>query len=95
MLALGLHEKPEQHTHTKCPTGLLQDYLNRSFGERAESFVKLFQVVDQALNPDNMSALAMGLESVVKLATSSPFKDLRTVEETAAALTDPQHEWDF
>ncbi|AXE39975.1 hypothetical protein [Acidipropionibacterium virtanenii] len=74
---------------------LLQNYLDRSFDERSENFNRLFSVVDDALETNNMAALAMGLESVVKLATSSPFKDLRSVEETAAALTDPNHEWDF
>lgn len=74
---------------------LLKDYLERSFDERAENFNRLFAAVDDALASNNMAALAMGLESVVKLATSSPFKDLRTVEETAAALADPGHEWDF
>ncbi len=79
----------------KAQKDVLQDYLNRSFDERAENFERLFDVVDGALDTNNMTALAMGLESVVKLAASSPFKDLRTVEETAAALTDPDHEWDF
>lgn len=74
---------------------VLQDYLARSFDERAENFSRLFDVVDGALETGNMQALAMGLDSVVKLAASSPFKDLRSIEETAAALTDPQHEWDF
>lgn len=74
---------------------VLQDYLARSFDERADNFQRLFDVVDTALDTNNMQALAMGLDSVVKLAASSPFKDLRSVEETAAALTDPDHEWDF
>lgn len=74
---------------------VLQDYLARSFDERAENFSRLFDVVDTALDTNNMQALAMGLDSVVKLAASSPFKDLRSVEETTTALTDPDHEWDF
>ena len=74
---------------------VLQDYLARSFDERAENFSRLFDAVDSALETNNMQALALGLDSVVKLAASSPFKDLRSIEETAAALTDPQHEWDF
>lgn len=74
---------------------LLQNYLDRSFDERAENFTRLFDVVDDALATGNMNALALGLESVIKLATSSPFKDLRSIEETSAALTDPSHEWDF
>ena len=79
----------------KAQQELLQDYLNRSFDERAENFNRLFTIVDDALESHNMTAVAMGLESVVKLAVSSPFKDLRTVKETAAALADPEHEWDF
>ncbi|NLA65299.1 MAG: hypothetical protein GX862_05120 [Leucobacter sp.] len=73
----------------------MKDYLERSFDERAHNFGKLFAIVDDALDTHNMTALALGLESVVQLATSSPFKDLRTVEETAAALSNPDHEWDF
>lgn len=79
----------------KAQQELLQDYLDRSFDERAGNFKKLFTVVDDALATGNMNALALGLESVVKLATSSPFKDLRSIEETAAALGNPNHEWDF
>lgn len=79
----------------KAQQELLQNYLDRSFDERAENFSRLFTVVDNALETNNMTALAMGLESVVKLAASSPFKDLRTVEATAAALANPDHEWDF
>lgn len=74
---------------------LLEDYLDRSFDERAGNFKQLFEVVDEALRTDNIQALALGLESVVKLAVSSPFKDLGSVEETATALADPTHEWDF
>lgn len=73
----------------------LERYLSRSFDERAENFDRLFGVVDNALETNNMEALALGLESVIHLAASSPFKDLRSVENTAAALTDPSHEWDF
>lgn len=79
----------------KAQQELLKNYLNKSFDERAENFKSLFVVVDDALESDNMTALAMGLESVVKLAVSSPFKDLRTIQETASALADPDHEWDF
>lgn len=37
----------------------------------------------------------MSLQGVLTLAQSSPFKDLQTVEATATALADPDHEWDF
>ncbi|MCL1895672.1 MAG: hypothetical protein FWG03_03905 [Clostridiales bacterium] len=74
---------------------VLLDYLEKSFDERKENFRMFFRVVDDALEKDNMQELAFGLESIIKLAQSSPFKDLRTIEETAAALGDPGHEWDF
>lgn len=79
----------------KARTKILEDYLNRSFDERAENFSKLFDVVDDALDTNNMQALALGLNSVVELAASSPFKNLSSVKEATAALTDPNHEWDF
>lgn len=79
----------------KAQQELLTDYLERSFDERAQNFSKLFTVVDEALDSGNMTALALGLESVIQLASTSPFKDLRTVEETATALANPNHEWDF
>jgi hypothetical protein len=42
-----------------------------------------------------MQELAMGLDSIMKLAESSPFKDLQSVESTAEALADPEHTWEF
>ena len=73
----------------------LMTYLDKSFDERKESFHALFSVVDDALEKSNMQQLAMSLEGIIKLAESSPFKDLETVEAVAAALTDPGHKWDF
>lgn len=73
----------------------LLTYLDKSFDERKESFTALFSVVDDALEKDNMQELAMSLEGIIKLADSSPFKDLQTIEATASALTNPNHEWNF
>lgn len=73
----------------------LLTYLEKSFDERRENFQSLFRVVDEALANDNMQALALGLKSVIELADSSPFKDLATIDSTAAALADPDHTWNF
>jgi hypothetical protein len=73
----------------------IQTYLDKSFDERKENFSKLFAVIDHALATNNMQELAISLQGVLTLAQSSPFKDLETVEATAAALADPDHEWDF
>lgn len=73
----------------------LMTYLDKSFDERKENFNSLFSVVDDALGKNNMQELALSLEGIIKLAESSPFKDLKSIEETAAALSDPEHEWNF
>ncbi|MCL2489957.1 MAG: hypothetical protein FWF36_04420 [Propionibacteriaceae bacterium] len=79
----------------EAQTAFLRDYLDKTFDERAENFQAFFGVIDNALATNNMQELSMGLESVIRLADSSPFKDLRTVQETTAALLDEDHEWDF
>ena len=73
----------------------LQLYLEKSFDERRTNFDKLFAVVDHSLETGNMQELAQGLQGILTLADSSPFKDLESVEATATALADPDHEWDF
>lgn len=42
-----------------------------------------------------MEELGLGLESIIRLAESSPFRDLASIDATAVALGDPDHEWDF
>lgn len=69
--------------------------MEKSFDERKSSFDKLFAVVDHSLETDNMQELALGLQGILTLADSSPFKDLESVEATRAALADPDHEWNF
>jgi hypothetical protein len=70
-------------------------YLEKSFDERKDNFAKLFSVVDSAIATNNMQQLAMGLDSINKLAESSPFKALASVESTKLALEDKNHVWDF
>lgn len=70
-------------------------YLEKSFDARKENFAKLFSIVDDAISKDNMQQLALSLDSINKLAASSPFKALSTIESTQNALTDKNHIWDF
>jgi len=49
-------------------------YMDKSFDERKENFARFFDVVDTALENDNMRALQMGLQSINQLAAESPFK---------------------
>ena len=74
---------------------IILDYLEKSFDERKENFAKLFAVIDDAVAKNNMEQLAMGLDSINKLAASSPFKALTCMESTQKALLDKKHIWDF
>lgn len=70
-------------------------YLERSFDERAETFRILFGIVDQAMRDGNNEQLGVALDSITKIAQSSPFKDLSDLASVRAALNDPEHEWRF
>lgn len=74
---------------------ILLVYLEKSFDERKDNFSKLFNVVDDAIKNSNMQQLAIGLDSINKLAASSPFKALSDIQSTKNALTDKDHTWDF
>jgi hypothetical protein len=70
------------------------EYLNKTFDERATNFDKLFEVIDDALENDNIQQLALGLDSLNKLAAQSPFKVLADVNALGEAL-DKKIEFDF
>lgn len=74
---------------------IILTYLEKSFDERKDNFSKFFAIIDDAIAKDNMQQLAMGLDSVNKLAATSPFKALASIESTQKALTDKKHIWDF
>ena len=74
---------------------LLMEYLSRTFDERRENFKKYFEVVDHALQTDNIQQLIIGLDNINKLATSSPFKDLSSIEQVGKSLDDPDKIWVF
>jgi hypothetical protein len=80
--------------HIHAMRDVLMDYLDRSFDERRESFRQLFERLDGAIASDNVGMAAAVLESVVKLADASPFKALRDVAATRAALG-KDTEWKF
>lgn len=79
----------------KAQKEIMLIYLEKSFDERKSNFQKLFDVVDNAIENNNMQQLSMGLNSINTLAASSPFKDLSSIESTQQALTDENHTWDF
>jgi hypothetical protein len=74
---------------------ILLSYLEKSFDERKDNFTHLFSIVDNAIENNNIQQLALGLDSINKLADSSPFKALASLENTKLALEDKNQEWDF
>ncbi len=74
---------------------VLLDYLDCSFDERRDNFRKLFERLDGAIAGNNVQLAAAVLDSVVKLADSSPFKTLQDVAAARAALREKSKEWQF
>ncbi|WP_228565208.1 hypothetical protein [Myxococcus sp. AB036A] len=74
---------------------VLLDYLDRSFDERKENFRQLFARLDTAIASNNTELTGAVLDSVLKLADSSPFKALRDVAATREALSEKGKEWQF
>ncbi|MFP2961404.1 hypothetical protein ACLEPN_27245 [Myxococcus sp. 1LA] len=74
---------------------VLIHYLDRSFDERKENFRQLFERLDTAIASGNTELSGAVLDSVLKLADSSPFKALRDVAATREALSEKGKEWQF
>lgn len=62
------------------------EFLNKTFDERLENFDKIFEVIDSAVANDNIQQLALGLDSLNKLAAESPFKVLADLKILGDAL---------
>jgi hypothetical protein len=73
---------------------VLMAYLDRSFDERQANFKDLFDRLDTAIATGNTQMATVVLDSVVKLADSSPFKALRDISSARKALTDSK-DWQF
>lgn len=74
---------------------VLMSYLDKSFDERRQNFDTLFRQLDSAIAGDNVALVSVILESVVKLADSSPFTALADPATTRALLADKKTEWNF
>lgn len=74
---------------------VMLQYLDRSFDERRSNFDALFTRLDAAMGQGNLDATAIVLDAVVKLAQSSPFKELADVGKAKVAIQDKNREWEF
>jgi ribonucleotide reductase alpha subunit len=79
----------------KAQRDILIGYLEKSFDERKNNFKELFKLVDQAIANNDNQQLALSLDTIVKLAQSSPFKDLADIDNVRAKLADSNTVWEF
>jgi len=70
-------------------------FLDASFDEREQNFVRLFDTLDKAVASDDTQKVALILNQIVDLAKSSPFRELQDLSKVQNALSDPKHEWKF
>lgn len=74
---------------------IIMKYLDLAFDERKENFKKMFSTLDKAISTGNTEIVVCTLDSIVKLASSSPFKDLGNIKEVQKNLEDKNHEWEI
>ncbi|KEF33472.1 hypothetical protein RDMS_12395 [Deinococcus sp. RL] len=55
---------------------LLAQYLDRSFDERRDNFVRLFDALDRAQAEGDQTSMSAALDGILALAKSSPFLSL-------------------
>jgi DNA polymerase III sliding clamp (beta) subunit (PCNA family) len=87
-------EKETKIEMIRAQRDFFMEYLKKTFDERATNFNKLFEVIDNALENDNIQQLALGLDSLNKLAAESPFKVIADINALGEAL-DNKMEFDF
>lgn len=74
---------------------ILIEYLDKSFDERKEIFHGLFNVIDECVKKGDIQSLALNLDSLTKLANSSPFKDLVSIKKVRSILEDPDDQFEL
>ncbi len=58
---------------------IIMTYLDKSFDERKDNFKKFFDVLDNALEKEQIDIVVKTLDSITVLAKSSPFKDIASI----------------
>jgi len=70
-------------------------YLERAFDERKAYFQDAFIRIDRAMAQGDNQQLALLLDHMLKVAQSSPFRDLANLTHVQAALADANHVWEI
>ncbi|MDR1623603.1 MAG: hypothetical protein LBS04_01320 [Tannerellaceae bacterium] len=79
-------EKEAKIETIRAQRDFFMEYLKKTFDERSTNFSKLFEVIDDALENNNIQQLALGLDSLNKLAAESPFKVIADINMLQNAL---------
>lgn len=73
----------------------IQTYLDRSFDERRAIFQKEFELLDKAIEMENVDAMQMVLDKIGALASESPFKSLSNKEYVRDQLLEENSTFDI
>ena len=73
---------------------LVKVYLEKTYDERSAIFAKQFEAIDAAISNGNVEMLAVTLNSMNALASSSPFKNLADINSVKQGLIEGS-EWDI
>ena len=97
----GMRERAEiaaweqvQTDKIRAQRDVLLKALDLTFDERRETFSRLFNGLDAAMDAGDAAQASSFLQSITELAKESPFKDLANVEIIAADLKRPSKTWD-
>ena len=89
--AISAEERKAIHT-INAQRDILMTYLERSFDERRENFRQFFDSLARAIDKGDTVTSAATLNSIVKLAQSSPFKDIASLQAVRDVLADQSSE---
>lgn len=67
--------------------------IERSFAERREIYERMFAIVDQAIESNDNTRLAVALQCVTEVAKSNPFSALTDLQQTQQSLVDRNQVW--
>lgn len=79
----------------KASEKTLQDYFDRTFGERRETNKRLFESLDRAIESGDVAAMQTVVGGIVEVARTSPLANIGNLGELRSAMHDPNATFEF
>ena len=73
----------------------LSQYIDRSFSERSDNFVRLFDLVDQAMKSGDNQVLSAQLGAIISLAQISPIAQISDLNMFKRSLLNEEEVWEI